>query len=157
MSGTPEHVDAEVWDKVVYCFAEALGLDDDEVTWDAKVIDDLGAESLDLLDIVFRLERTFDIKIPRGGIDENARLNTSIENPFEVDGVLTQRGLDGLAEAMPEVPAEELQLGLKAADIPLLFRVATFYRIVVGLMDAKARGIDVVAEAEKAAAKAIAG
>ena len=39
-----------------------LGLDDDEVTWDAKVIDDLGAESLDLLDIVFRLERSFDIK-----------------------------------------------------------------------------------------------
>ena len=134
MESMPAAVDREIWRSVVHCFAEALCLDDDEVRWEARVIDDLGAESLDLLDIAFRLERTFDIKIPRGGIQEDTRQGLEDGMPYEVDGVLTERGLAGLAEIMPEVPASEIVPGLKSKEIPLLFRVATFYRIVVDLM-----------------------
>ena len=67
MSDT-EQMDPEVWSKVQDAFAVALGLEEDEVVPDARLIEDLGAESLDFLDIVFRLERSFNIKIPRGGI-----------------------------------------------------------------------------------------
>ena len=56
----------EVFEKVKTCLVEALGVDDDEVTPEATMVGDLGAESIDFLDIVFRLEEAFDIKIPRG-------------------------------------------------------------------------------------------
>src|SRR6478736_3791769 len=57
---------AEVFEKVRTCLVDALGVDDDEVTPEATMVGDLGAESIDFLDIVFRLEKTFNIKIPRG-------------------------------------------------------------------------------------------
>ncbi len=59
---------AEVFEKVRNCLVDALGVDDDEVTPEATMVGDLGAESIDFLDIVFRLEKTFNIKIPRGRI-----------------------------------------------------------------------------------------
>ena len=62
-----------ITEKVCAAFVEALGLDEDEVTPESRIFDDLGAESLDLLEIVFLLERGFDIKIPRGGIESAAR------------------------------------------------------------------------------------
>lgn len=126
--------DEQIWLGVSSAFAEALGLDDDEVTRDAKVIDDLGAESLDFLDIAFRLERTFDVKIPRGGVEAAARDGLVDGEPYELEGVLTARGLEALREAMPEVPPDEFHEGLKTAEVPTLFRVATFYRLVLHLM-----------------------
>ena len=62
---TLDQADPAIWDKVRDAFAEALGLDEDEVELHHKIIEDLDAESLDFLDIAFRLERAFDIKIPR--------------------------------------------------------------------------------------------
>ena len=144
MADLPEYIDPEVYEKVVECFADALGLDEDEIEHQARLVDDLGAESLDFLDIAFRLERAFDIKIPRGGVEETARLKAAAgDNPYEVDGVLTAHGLKSLADSMPEVPPEEFKEGLKAVEIPLLFRVSTFCRLVSGLLDAKAKGIEI--------------
>jgi acyl carrier protein len=90
------------------------------------------------LDIVFRLERSFDIKIPRGGIETAAKDGLKGDDSYEVNGVLTTLGLKKLAEAMPEVPREEFREGLKVAEVPLLFRVATFCRLVCHLMEEKA-------------------
>jgi acyl carrier protein len=56
----------EIFSKVQTALVDALGVDEDEVTPEATLIGDLGAESIDFLDIVFRLEKAFDIKIPRG-------------------------------------------------------------------------------------------
>ena len=55
----------EIFDKIKTCLVEALGVDEDEVTPDATLVGDLGAESIDFLDIVFRLEKAFNIKVPR--------------------------------------------------------------------------------------------
>ena len=133
---TAVELDPEVWTKVRDAFAVALGLEEDEVIPEARLIDELGAESLDFLDIVFRLERSFDIKIPRGGIEAEAR--DEMEGIYEVDGVLTAEGLAKLAELMPEVPADEFVEGLRVSEIPELFRVATFYNIVTLLLAQKA-------------------
>ena len=141
----PAHIDPKTWEKVRTAFAEALGLDEDEVTYDSKVIGDLGAESLDFLDIAFRLERAFDIKIPRGGIERTAQTGMGDE-PYEVDGVLTPLALEKLAEAMPEIPRAEFREGLRTSEMATLFRVATFYNLVLHLVAEKA--------AEKAAASA---
>ena len=139
----PAHIDPKTWEKVRTAFAEALGLDEDEVTYDSKVIGDLGAESLDFLDIAFRLERAFDIKIPRGGIERTAQTGMGDE-PYEVAGVLTPLALEKLAEAMPEIPRAEFREGLRTSEMATLFRVATFYNLVLHLVAEKA--------AEKAAA-----
>ena len=55
----------EVFSKVQESLVDALGVDDDEVTREATMVGDLGAESIDFLDIVFKLEKAFDITIPR--------------------------------------------------------------------------------------------
>ncbi len=134
---TPQQLDPAIWPGVRDAFAVALGLDDDEVEPNARLISELGAESLDFLDIVFRLERAFDIKIPRGGIESTAR--DEMESEYEIEGVLTTAGLEKLKEHMTEVPPEEFREGLRVSEIPELFRVMTFYNIVVVLLEMKAQ------------------
>jgi len=128
---------AVIFEKVREAFVEALGVDDDEVQPESKIFDDLGAESLDLLEIVYLLEHEFDIKIPRDGIKEESKGNLDPAD-YEVDGVLTDLALEKLRELMPEVPAEELKPGLLATEIPKLFRVQTFVNIVDRLVQEKA-------------------
>ncbi len=128
-----EQVDPAVWSKVQDAFAAALGLEEDEVELDSKLIEDLGAESLDFLDIVYRLERAFDIKIPRGGIESSAQEEAA--GTYEVDGILTAEGISALKQLMPEVPTEEFVEGLRVTEVPELFRVATFYNLVCHLME----------------------
>ena len=55
----------DIFSKVQESLVDALGVDDDEVTGDATLVGDLGAESIDFLDIVFKLEKAFGITIPR--------------------------------------------------------------------------------------------
>ncbi|MFN3196979.1 MAG: acyl carrier protein [Bradymonadia bacterium] len=128
---------ADIFEKVQEAFVEALGVDDDEVEPGSKIFDDLGAESLDLLEIVYLLERAFDIKIPRGGVQEASKEGIDPEE-YEKDGVLTPVALEKLKALMPEVPPEEFVDGLTANDIPRLFRVQTFVHIVERLLEEKA-------------------
>lgn len=129
----------EIFEKVKDAFIEALGVDDDEVTPEAKIFDDLGAESLDLLEIVFLLERAFDIKIPRAGIQERSQEGID-PSEYEVEGVLTDQALEKLRELMPEVGPDELKPGLTPNDIPRLFRVQTFVNLVNQMLTEKAAG-----------------
>lgn len=126
----------DVVGKVKAAFVEALGVDDDEVSLTSKVFDDLGAESLDLLEIVFLLERSFDIKIPRGGVKEASQAGVD-PTQYEADGKLTELALEKLRELMPEVDASEIKSGLTSNDIPRLFRVQTFVNIVTRLLAEK--------------------
>lgn len=137
---TAESADPAILGKVQRCFADALGLDVAEVEFDKSVLGDLGAESLDLLDIAFRLERAFDIRIPRGGIEQSGREGLADGESYEVGGVLTSAALERLAEAMPEVPRSEFRVGLKVSEVGTLLRVGTFYNISAGLLAQKAAG-----------------
>jgi len=93
-----------IYEKVKASVVEALGVDEEEVTPHAVLFDDLGAESLDLLDIVFRLEKEFGIKIPRGGIQADA-MSAEGENLKEedlmIEGVLTPLGIQKLSRLCP--------------------------------------------------------
>ena len=130
MTALPNWIEPQRFERVKECFMEALELEADELEWDSTILNDLGAESLDLLDIVFRLEREFDIQIPRGQLVAEA--------DAEENGRLTESGAHRLREVMPEVPANEIQAGLKTSEIPTLFRVATFYNLVSSLLAEKA-------------------
>ncbi|HUU84962.1 MAG TPA: phosphopantetheine-binding protein, partial [Phycisphaerae bacterium] len=106
---------------------EALGVDEDEITEEATLQGDLDAESIDFLDIVFRLEKTFAIKIPRGELFPDEILS----NPDYVEnGVLTSAGLSKLMEAMPHADFSEFQNNPDISKMPDLFTVRTIINYV---------------------------
>ena len=96
----------------------------------ATLLGDLGAESIDLLDMVFRLERAFKVKIPRGKIVESAR-GTLTEAEFEQKGLVTDVGLSQLKSYLSEVPAERFRTPMKVKEIPRLFTPETFCKLVI--------------------------
>ncbi len=119
-----------VFPKVAQIVADALGCELDEVTPQASLIEDLDAESIDFLDLVFRLEKGFGVKIPRGKIVEDAR-GALPEAEFEAKGIVTEAGMARLREFLSEVPSERFKTPLKAGDVPRLFTVETFCKVVI--------------------------
>ena len=115
-------------DRVRSIVAEALYLEKDEVSAGANLMQDLGAESIDFLDIMFRLEKEFSIKLPKGEIEKQARGGLSDEE-FAVDGRLTPAALERVAEMLPEAAAR-VKGGLLVREIPSLFTVQTFANMV---------------------------
>ena len=89
----------EIFGQIQEVLVDALGLDDDEVTNKATLMGDLGAESIDFLDIVFRLEKTFGIKIPREELFPAESLMNYSE--FVEIGKMTEKGLTELRNSMP--------------------------------------------------------
>jgi acyl carrier protein len=89
----------EIYQKVSSTLIEALNVDEDQITPKATLVGDLGAESIDFLDIVFRLEREFGIKIPRGELFPESIFQGDPE--FVQDGKITNKGMSELRTKMP--------------------------------------------------------
>ena len=112
----------QVFEKVKETMVEALGVDEEEVTPESTLTGDLGAESIDFLDIVFRLEKSFEIKIPPGDLFPDNILN----NPeFVADGKVTASGLASLKESMPHVDFSEFDDDPDVNKLPERFKVLT--------------------------------
>ena len=126
---TKEEIQA-VFPKIAAIISDALPCDLQKVTLEASLIDDLGAQSIDFLDIVFRIERAFKVKIPRGKIIEQARGDLTAAE-FEKGGVVSEAGLERLKLFLSEVPAQRFTSSLKVADIPRLFTTETFCKMVI--------------------------
>ena len=118
-----------VFPKVRGIIADVLVIDEDEVSLQSRLIGDLGAESIDFLDLVFQLEKEFNVKIPRGQLEKNARGHLA-ENEFEQGGALTEQGMAALKAYLNEVPSEHFKANLKLSEIPLLFTVETFCKLI---------------------------
>jgi acyl carrier protein len=119
-----------IFPKLAETVADAIDCEVEKVKLDASLIDDLGAESIDFVDIVFRLQRLFKVKIPRGKIVEEARGSLS-EAEFERAGVVSDAGVAQLRAFLSEVPSERFKSPLNVADIPRLFTVETFCKLVI--------------------------
>ena len=119
-----------VYPTVAETMADALGCDVEDIKLDVSLIEGLDAESIDFLDMVFRLERAFKIKIPRGKIVENARGALS-EAEFESGGIVTDAGMAQLRSYLSEIPADRFKTPMKAKDIPRLFTPETFCKLVI--------------------------
>ena len=121
----------EIFEEVREVLVDALGLDDDEVTENATLMSDLGAESIDFLDIVFRLEKSFGIKIPR---EELFPAESLISNPeFVSNGKLTDKGIAEFKQRMPHSDLSALQENPDINRLPDLFTVGS----VVNFVDLK--------------------
>jgi len=116
----------EIFEKVRETLVEALGVDDDEVTMQASLTADLGAESIDFLDIVFRLEKAFGIKIPRGELFPD-----NLNNPEYVqNGKLTPAGLTMLKERMPHADFSDFEKDPDISKMIEMFKVQTIVNYV---------------------------
>ncbi len=119
----------EIYGKIRNALVEALGVDEEEVTPEATLVGDLGAESIDFLDIVFRLEKAFDIKIPRGELfPEDVLTNAE----YVQDGRVTERGLAELRKRMPFANLDEFAKNPAVQDFANLLTVADMCRFIEG-------------------------
>lgn len=115
-------------EKFYDCFVQALGVDREDLDMDKTLLDELGADSLDLLDLIFNLEQAFEITIPRGEFERQAREQLG-DTPFEINGVLTDEGAAALKAGLPEA-ADKIKPGMRTHQIPMLFTVRSFHRLV---------------------------
>jgi len=119
---------AAIDEKVRHIIAESLGRDVGLITPEASLTDELGAESLDFLDIVFKIERAYDVQITRGEMERAARGDMT-EEEFAPGGVISPAGLERLRALMPEAGAR-IEPGLRTVQIMSLFTARTFASIV---------------------------
>ena len=114
--------------KVTRVLVEALNVDEDEIAPTATLQGDLGAESIDFLDIVFRLEREFGIKIPRGELfpDSVFRGDPDLVH----DGRVTDRGMAELRSRMPWADLSGFEHDRRLGAVPDLFTVGLLTRYV---------------------------
>lgn len=118
----------EITGKVQEVLVDALGVDDDEVTEQATLMGDLGAESIDFLDIVFRLEKAFEIKIPR---EELFPIENMMNNPEFVDnGKLTEAGLAEIKDKMPHTDLSDFESDPDINKLGDLFTVSSIVNYV---------------------------
>ena len=109
---------------------EALSVDEDEVTPEATLLGDLGAESIDLLDIVFRLEKKYAIKIDRGELVPDDIVNDQTGKYVDGDGKLTELGLTELKQRMPYADLESFEKNPAVANLTTIITVRDMCYIV---------------------------
>ncbi len=124
----------EILQHVQEVLVDALGVDDDEVTIEATLMGDLGAESIDFLDIVFRLEKTFAIKVPR---EELFPAESLMNNPeFVKNGKFTETGLTELREKVPHTDLLAFEKDPDINKLGDLFTVAAIVNYVESKLNA---------------------
>ena len=124
----------EIFSQVKETLVDALGLDDDEVTSQATLMGDLGAESIDFLDIVFRLEKAFGIKIPR---EELFPADSLMNNAtYVANGKMTEKGIEELKAKMPHTDLSEFQEDPDINKLADLFTVDAIINFVEGKLNA---------------------
>ena len=114
----------EIYEKVKATLIDALGVDDDEVTPNSRLKADLGAESIDFLDIVFRLEKNFGIKIPRNELFPESLF--AADSGFAENGKVTEKGIGELRTKLPhadKAAIDKLAQDPKVENVEDLFTV----------------------------------
>ena len=120
----------EIYSKVSATLVEALNVDEDEIKPTSTLQGDLGAESIDFLDIVFRLEREFGIKIPRGELFPESIFQGDPE--FVQNGKVTEKGLAELRARMPFADLSRFEANPELSAISDLFTVELIARYIQG-------------------------
>jgi len=124
----------EIYTKVSATLVEALNVDEDEIQPTSTLQGDLGAESIDFLDIVFRLEREFGIKIPRGELFPESIFQGDPD--FVQNGKVTDRGLQELRTRMPFADISSFEKNPELTGIGELFTVQMIARYIEGKLQA---------------------
>jgi len=124
----------EIYTKVSATLVEALNVDEEDIKPTATLQGDLGAESIDFLDIVFRLEREFGIKIPRGELFPESIFQGDPE--FVQNGRVTDKGLEELRTRMPFADLADFEKDPEVTRLGDLFTVDLITRYIQGKLAA---------------------
>ncbi len=125
-------VSEEVFAKVQEALVDALGVDDDEVTAEATLVGDLGAESIDFLDIVFRLEKAFEIEIPRAELFPEDILTNA---EYVENGQVTNTGVAELKKRMPFADLSKFESNPLVSEFGNLLTVNDMCRYVTSKLN----------------------
>jgi len=125
----------DIYKKVSNTLVEALNVDEEEISPQSTLQGDLGAESIDFLDIVFRLEREFGIKIPRGELFPESIFQGDPD--LVQNGKVTEKGMAELRSKMPFADLSEFEKNRDIAQITELFTVELITRYVQGKLTTK--------------------
>ncbi|MCL2641794.1 MAG: phosphopantetheine-binding protein [Phycisphaerales bacterium] len=119
----------EIFDKLLPLLEETTGSPPEKIAMTSGLMQDLGAESLDLLDLSFLIEEAFGITLESDEFERQAteRIPGGV---YERDGVLTEEALVELRRALPEVPAEKLATGLRKMEVPSILTVGVFVHLI---------------------------
>lgn len=118
-----------LFEGVCGCIRETLQKDLPNISENDRLVVDLGADSLDFLDLIFRLERTFTVRVNPRDLEKRTK-EVLGENPMVIDERYTEEAVAEFKKAMPEVPEEELYPGMPVSKLPESFRVKTFMNLV---------------------------
>ena len=119
----------EVFNKLLPLIREVTGARADQIHLDSCFMEDLGAESIDLLDLSFLVEETFEVTLEADELERQASEHLSGQ-PYEQNGYLTTAALAELKQALPEVPPDKFRPGLKRIEVPSLLTVAVFVHLI---------------------------
>ncbi len=119
----------KIFTKLLPLIREVTGAREEQISMDSNLMEDLGAESLDLLDLSFLIEEMFDVTIEADEFERQARKHIP-DGMYERDGKLTEEALEELKKALPEVPPEKLRPGLKKTEVPGVLTVAVFVHLI---------------------------
>ena len=126
----------EIFETVKTAVVDALGVDEDEVTPEATLLDELGAESIDLLDILFRLERKLGVKIQAADLAAYVQGGIADDEFGDENGIITERGLAHLKTVMPQINEDELRGSFQAEKVMSLFTVDNLTDLVMSRVGA---------------------
>ena len=118
----------EIYGRVARVLVESLNADEDDLTPTSTLQKDLGAESIDFLDIVFRLEREFGIKIPRGELFPESVFRGDPD--FVSEGKVTEKGIEELRSRMPYADLAGFDRDRRLNAVPDLFTVDLITRYI---------------------------
>ena len=119
---------SDITQRVTEILSAALDLSSDEIQPDSSLIDDLGAQSIDFLDIRFRIESEFSIEVDETEMWQGAFDTT--DRRWMIDGKMTDQGLARLKSLQPDYPWERLRAPVTKADLPRLITVSTITRYI---------------------------
>ena len=131
MTASIAETNTELYEKVRDCVAEALALDLDEISPESTLLDELCAESIDLLDILFRIDRATGVKIQSDELASYVQGGIPDEEFGDEDAdVITPKGMEQLKKVMPQIAEKDLDGKLSPEDVMSHFTVANLTELV---------------------------
>ncbi|MCK4344721.1 MAG: hypothetical protein KAX05_05485 [Bacteroidales bacterium] len=128
----------DVFITVQGAIADSCGIEKDTIKPENTLFNELGINSIDLIDILYTLEMEHDISLTISDIEKESRDELK-GKPFEIDNVITDDALAVLKRMMPEIPSGKLKPGITVNDLIYLFTVESLCKLVINKIERKAK------------------
>jgi acyl carrier protein len=130
----------EIFEELKPLLEEVLGVSPEKVRLDSVLVSDLGAESIDLLDLSFRIEEKFEVRVEANEMEREA-IKRLPDGVYEKDGFLTAAAIGEIQKSLPELDPGKFAKGLRKMDLPALLTVSFFVQLIARKLAAKTEGV----------------